>query len=72
MEELQLMNDKLKLELLNKFEKLGFSNLEAIKLVVEIVFEKKQIELLKQTEYTSSSSEDNNNDKAIEKWRKWK
>lgn len=72
MEELQLMNDKLKLELLNKFEKLGFSNLEAIKLVVELVFEKKQIELLKQTEYTSSSSEDNNNDKAIEKWRKWK
>lgn len=40
MEELQLMNDKLKLELLNKFEKLGFSNLEAIKLVVELVFEK--------------------------------
>lgn len=72
MEELQLMNDKLKLELLNKFEKLGFSNLEAIKLVVELVFEKKQIELLKQTEYTCSSSEDNNNDKAIEKWRKWK
>lgn len=72
MEELQLMNDKLKLELLNKFEKLGFSNLEAIKLVVELVFGKKQIELLKQTEYTSSSSEDNNNDKAIEKWRKWK
>lgn len=72
MEELQLMNDKLKLELLNKFEKLGFSNLEAIKLVVELVFEKKQIELLKKTEYTSSSSEDNNNDKAIEKWRKWK
>lgn len=72
MEELQLTNDKLKLELLNKFEKLGFSNLEAIKLVVELVFEKKQIELLKQTEYTSSSSEDNNNDKAIEKWRKWK
>lgn len=72
MEELQLMNDKLKLELLNKFEKLGFSNLEAIKLVVELVFEKKQIELLKQTEYTSSSPEDNNNDKAIEKWRKWK
>lgn len=71
MEELQLMNDKLKLELLNKFEKLGFSNLEAIKLVVELVFEKKQIELLKQTEYTFSSSEDNN-DKAIEKWRKWK
>lgn len=40
MEELQLMNDKLKLELLNKFEKLGFSNLEAIKLVVELVFKK--------------------------------
>lgn len=72
MKELQLTNDKLKLELLNKFEKLGFSNLEAIKLVVELVFEKKQIELLKQTEYTSSSSEDNNNDKTIEKWRKWK
>lgn len=72
MEELQLTNDKLKLELLNKFEKLGFSNLEAIKLVVELVFEKKQIELLKQTEYTTTSTEDNNNDKAIEKWRKWK
>lgn len=72
MEELQLTNDKLKLELLNKFEKLGFSNLEAIKLVVELVFEKNQIELLKQTEYTSSGPEDNNNDKAIEKWRKWK
>lgn len=70
MVELQLMNDKLKLELLNKFKELRFSNLEAIKLVVEVVFEKNQIELLEQTEYTTST-EDNNNDKAIEKWRKW-
>ena len=65
------MNDKLKLELLNKFKELRFSNLEAIKLVVEVVFEKNQIELLEQTEYTTTSTEDNNNDKAIEKWRKW-
>lgn len=71
MVELQLMNDKLKLELLNKFKELRFSNLEAIKLVVEVVFEKNQIELLEQTEYTTTSTEDNNNDKAIEKWRKW-
>lgn len=70
-EEILQNQKRLKSELLEKFQSVGLENLEAIKLVVEVVFEKNQIELLEQTEYTTTSTEDNNNDKAIEKWRKW-
>lgn len=70
-EEILQNQKRLKSELLEKFQSVGLENLEAIKLVVELVFEKNQIELLEQTEYTTTSTEDNNNDKAIEKWRKW-
>lgn len=70
-EEILQNQKRLKSELLEKFQSVGLENLEAIKLVVEFVFEKNQIELLEQTEYTTTSTEDSNNDKAIEKWRKW-
>ena len=70
-EEILQNQKRLKSELLEKFQSVGLEKLEAIKLVVELVFEKNQIELLEQTEYTTTSTEDNNNDKAIEKWRKW-
>lgn len=70
-EEILQNQKRLKSELLERFQSVGLGNLEAIKLVVEVVFEKNQIELLEQTEYTTTSTEDNNNDKAIEKWRKW-
>ena len=82
MKELQLMNDKLKIELLNKFKELGLNNSEAITLVVELVFEKNKAELLaKQTE---ASNEVTGNETLVHSstgktafvsknaWEKWK
>lgn len=53
-EEILQNQKRLKSELLEKFQSVGLENLEAIKLVVELVFEKNQIELLEQTEYTTT------------------
>lgn len=46
LDEILKNQDQLKLRLLDKFKELGFNNMEASKLVVELVFEANKAELM--------------------------